>query len=1382
LIESIVAGERRNEFAATPRSRFGTTAIHDEQARNYRVVKAMNSRETGEDVDSAARSEIHAAGDDDRIKHEDSRDDRIKRAAEEDDRIKRAAEEDDRIKRAAEEDDRIKRAAASLRIGREIDLDGIAATIGPDRSDTDINDNDRSVSPTPDQASSTENASEAREGFPSAKASGSSEFASESSRSSDHTTDAGRATIAAEIPEIDAKIKDRLRRALLDSMKSGTKFSIEEMAANTPEPHRSTLLRELKRLEQEYRAKFDRARNEGTIAATIADDLSALKRNDISSDPGATIDAENFNRARTISESQIDDSILFLVHQYQEKLREAEGPAVKAVRGYEILEELGRGGMGVVYKARQKGLNRLTALKMVLAGVHAGDERLARFQIEAEAVAHLRHPHIVQIYEVGEQDGLPFFSLEYVDGGSLAEKLDGKPRPPIDAAIIVEKLARAMAAAHQEGIIHRDLKPANVLLMKSGEPKITDFGLAKRLESDSSQTRSGTLMGTPSYMAPEQARGDVHAMGPLSDQYSLGAILYEALTGRPPFQGTTMLETLEQVRSQEPVPPSRLQPKIPRDIETICLKCLQKDPKRRYATTIALAEDLERFINRRPIEARPVTFMEKGWRWCRRNPRVAGLYAAVGGLAAAIAVAAGSIALRSARDAELIEQTRRNQLARIALATRTMAEGDPHRAFDIVDFVDPIVRSRPALADVRDRVERLRGRIELFNALMKLIDESRYYAYIKTSGKTDPAAAAKCDEMVQLYDEIERGSRRGAVGLPDLDDKHKQLFKEDVFDGLLAAAIVAWDAGFESAKAGEKNIESGRRALALLDKAERILPETKALYVRRGGIREQIGDAKGAAADFARAAAIPVVTPVDLYYHAFADTLRAREEAKKKNRSVAIVTDYFQKAESGYAAMLRERPESFWGYFMWAQQHAELGDPMVALVGYTTCVRIAPDRPWPYHDRGVVFKALKQYEPAIRDFAAAIERDPKYVSAFINRAETYAATGKTTEAIRDYTSAIGLDAKNANLYFKRANLAFLMKDYQAARDDFSKARRLAPSAAGPIRSLALSNLMLKDLDASLNVWRELAALQPKNPEPPYYQGVIEFGRLKFDEALRSLDRSIELKPDQPLARLARARIYYLRGEFDRALGEINVVLNVIDESNAWYINDRADVYRAMGKIDLALADCRKAIELASRSKADKSQVALIDACVLISLIERSRGDSAAAAAALDRMVELSETSAAYLRRGEFLSDSGRFDRAYADCDRAAEIEKKANETSILPALLKTSIRAAQGEVVEATAEADRLIKTAKIPDGRALVAAAQTFGIAAKSINSTNNHNKSSQTSYADRGAELLALALTKGFHDLDYQELERILEDPALAAIRDRPAVAELLVRRPKK
>jgi WD40 repeat protein/tRNA A-37 threonylcarbamoyl transferase component Bud32 len=311
---------------------------------------------------------------------------------------------------------------------------------------------------------------------------------------------------------------------------------------------------------------------------------------------------------------------------------------------YELLEEVGRGGMGVVYKARQAGLNRVVALKLILAGEHAGDRDLARFRREAEAAAQLQHPNIVQIHEVGEADGQPYLVLEYVDGGSLAQRLIGGPLSPRQAAEVVQTLARAVHHAHQRGVVHRDLKPANVLLAAGGfaeedaptgrpqaawVPKIADFGLAKQLESGSDLTQSGVMLGTPSYMAPEQAAGRNQDVGPATDLYALGAILYELLTGRPPFQAASPLDTLEQVRGQEPVPVRRLQPKVPRDLDTICLKCLRKELPGRYASALALADDLRRFLAGEPIRARPVSRPERLARWCRRNPVPAALGAAV---------------------------------------------------------------------------------------------------------------------------------------------------------------------------------------------------------------------------------------------------------------------------------------------------------------------------------------------------------------------------------------------------------------------------------------------------------------------------------------------------------------------------------------------------------------------------------------------------------------------------------------------------------------------------------------------------------------------------------------------------------------------------------
>jgi WD40 repeat protein len=361
-------------------------------------------------------------------------------------------------------------------------------------------------------------------------------------------------------------------------------------------------------------------------------------------------------------------------------------PESVAIPGYEVLAELGRGGMGVVYRARQTAADRVVAVKMILSGALAGEEERRRFRTEVAAAARLQHPNVVQLFEVGEACGCPFFSLEFVEGGSLAGRLDGTPWDGRQAAALVGCLAEAIHAAHQLGVVHRDLKPANILLTASGQPKISDFGLARKLD-EAGQTVTGAVVGTPSYMAPEQASGRTRDVGPAADVYALGAILYELLTGRPPFKGATTLDTLAQVAATDPVPPRQLQPRTPRDLETICLKCLEKAPARRYLTAKALADDLRRFSEVLPILARPASVPEKVVRWARRRPAVALLSLL---LLASVSLGFAGVAWQWGQTRAGLQRAEASLYAqRIALADREWLSGRVDRSEQLLSDCPP---------------------------------------------------------------------------------------------------------------------------------------------------------------------------------------------------------------------------------------------------------------------------------------------------------------------------------------------------------------------------------------------------------------------------------------------------------------------------------------------------------------------------------------------------------------------------------------------------------------------------------------------------------------------------------------------------------------------
>ena len=370
---------------------------------------------------------------------------------------------------------------------------------------------------------------------------------------------------------------------------------------------------------------------------------------------------------------------------------------------YELLEEVGRGGQGVVFRARQKSLNRIVALKVISLGQWASKAHVKRFRREAEAAASLDHPCIVPIYEVGERDGQCYFSMKFVEGGQLDEVVRRAPMSIRQAAELIAKVARTVHYAHEHGILHRDIKPGNILLDQKGEPHLTDFGLARLVETESTMTRTLEVLGTPSYMSPEQAMGNNSAVSSATDVYGLGAVFYQLLTGQPPFAGGATYETIKLLLDTEPKEPRLVNPKIDRDLSTICLKCLEKDPKRRYSSALALAEDLERWLKHEPIQARHTGVFTHGRKWVRRNPTSALLVACV----VALAAAAGWIVWKS----ELIRQPLATGIA--VLPFENLGDEKEHAAFadgvqddiltKLAKIADLKVISRTSVMEYRDK-------------------------------------------------------------------------------------------------------------------------------------------------------------------------------------------------------------------------------------------------------------------------------------------------------------------------------------------------------------------------------------------------------------------------------------------------------------------------------------------------------------------------------------------------------------------------------------------------------------------------------------------------------------------------------------------------------
>ena len=855
------------------------------------------------------------------------------------------------------------------------------------------------------------------------------------------------------------------------------------------------------------------------------------------------------------------------------------------VPGYRVEALLGRGGMGVVYRAWHLRLNRAVALKMLLAGPCARPEELERFLRESQDVAGLGHPNIVQVYDMGDVEGRPYFTMELVEGGNLADQIRGVPQPAHQAAACVATLAEAIQAAHQSGIVHRDLKPANILLTRNGTPKVTDFGLARRLEGDEGLTLSGVPVGTPSYMAPEQARGKRQAIGPATDVYALGAILYELLTGRPPFRAESATATLQQVLIDEPVSPTRLNPRVPRDLTTICLKCLSKEPHKRYASAAALAEDLRRFLRGEQIAARRAGRLERLARWARRSPAAAALLAITLLVATTLLGAGGSLIGRQIRTARAVEadlrEVDRLQRQSAFLESGAVLEQARSRLGDGGPFwLYPVVEAARRDHQFLVRLEAIRmNRSTLVEGQQTHDAELRFN---KARADRDYADAFRDQGLAEPPNDPEgvaarvRAFRWAAHLVAALDDW----------------AVCAADPA---------------RLDWLLGVASRADPDPWRDRVREPEVWR---DGK-ALAELARAA--PAGQPVPLQL-ALGERLSATGEDGV-----------------GFLGRVREQhPEDFWANFSLALALHGAGrrpgrDPSPALACYESTLKIRPDalavqndlalvlidKHWlgdneregrgpgaitalhelvrdasrfapGFNNLGVAWKHKGDWQQAGLAFRDALSIDPGLAPAHINLGEVRAGSGDFREAIDDYRRALELDPDNARAH-RLLGVVLVAKTREDEVDDgYPEGVKPLAQARGHAQTEGMAYYwQAHDCDPEWIPARNPLRIPPQDE-----------ARLK--EAIDHFRQAVRLEPQFALAHGALGQALLARREFTKAEAEIGRSLDLVPETekklhgNLERLLKRCQCLRALegrlpavvhGKDRPAAADCHDLAEL-----------------------------------------------------------------------------------------------------------------------------------------------------------------------------------------------------------
>jgi tetratricopeptide (TPR) repeat protein/tRNA A-37 threonylcarbamoyl transferase component Bud32 len=768
--------------------------------------------------------------------------------------------------------------------------------------------------------------------------------------------------------------------------------------------------------------------------------------------------------------------------------RRGSAPILKAgielpiISGYEVETVLGRGGMGVVFKARHLQLNRTVAVKMMLAGTHACPEELSRFRREAEAVAALRHPNIVQIHDAGEVTGRPYFTMEYVEGGSLAQELAGTPQPAGRATALVATIAEAIHVAHQSGIIHRDLKPANILLTTDGTPKVTDFGLARRLEDGIALTLSGAAVGTPSYMAPEQAQGQRDAIGPGADIYALGAVLYELLTGRPPFRAETAAATVQQVLADDPVPPSRLNSQVPRDLETICLKCLQKEPQRRYGIAAELVEDLRRFERGEPIAARPVGRLGRMVRWARRRPTAAAL--------SGVLVLASLLALALVGSWLWVGQQRAATVRAVEEDLREVARLQDIAAWDKARAVLDRAEGRLAQdgpAELHERVEQIA--VELKVAVR--LENIRLNRGPLVDGHFNKSAADR---------EYEQAFRDRGLG--KVNDDPEGVAARVKASGVHRALIAALDDW--AVCATDKHRQAWCLNVARLADPD---PE---------GWRNRVRDPqewqdRSALAELAGTAPIA---------------------GQSMHLLVAVgerLQDLGGDATKFLKRVQREHPGDFWANFRLGNAVVKQ-DPKDAVGFYRAALAVRPGAVIVCNNLAFALKATGQFDEAIDCYERAIQIDARYAPAHSNLGVALNAKGKPDKAIDCFRRAIEIDPGLAHAHNNLGNALRAKGDLVKAIDHYEQAVRLAPGSPEPHYNLGLIKKAQGKMEEAIAHYEKALRIAPRLFQAHNNLGNILIDQGRLEEAITHFQQAVDLKPTDALSQSNLARALQMKAD------------------------------------------------------------------------------------------------------------------------------------------------------------------------------------------------------------------------------------------------------------